>query len=100
MDAQISGTKTLLAQQTAINFSEQANNVKLFSYHAGNNSFNNVVLHEVSLEEEIVPLELVELADGKTINELIAEYKDKDKSLVFFNAIYVEGNKKMVAGFR
>ncbi|MFZ6639751.1 hypothetical protein ACO0LL_08395 [Undibacterium sp. TC4M20W] len=100
MDAQISGTKTLLAQQTAINFSEQANNVKLFSYHAGNEPFNNVVLHEVSLAEEIIPLELVELSEDKTINKLVATYKEKNKSLLFFNAIYVEGNKKMVAGFR
>lgn len=100
MDAQVDGSQALIDQQTAINYAEQLNSAQLVSYQKGVAPQNYATLQDVALGHNIPPLSLVEVPAAVSIGSLVATHLANGKHLVFYNAVYVNGNETKVAGFR
>ncbi|OGB20546.1 MAG: hypothetical protein A3I66_05695 [Burkholderiales bacterium RIFCSPLOWO2_02_FULL_57_36] len=100
MDIECDGSKTLLEQQTAINYTEQTNSIQLVCYQKGRFSKNSATVKQVPKGQTILPLLLLELPASISVGFEVASQLAAGRHLVFYTAVYVKGIETKVAGFR
>jgi hypothetical protein len=100
VDIECDGSKTLLEQQTAINYAEQTNNVQLVCYRKSAALRNAASVKRVPDGQTILPLLLIELPASTSVGSEVAAQLAAGRHLVFYTMVYVKGVETKVAGFR
>ena len=103
MAIEFDGSKTLLEQQTAINYTEQTNSIQLVCYQKGGIEGarkNSASVKHVPQGQTILPLLLLELPASTSVALEVAAQLSAGRHLVFYTAMYVKGVETKVAGFR
>ena len=100
MDIECDGKKTLLEQQTAINYAEQTGSIQLVCYRKDSPPKNLATVKHVPQGQTILPLLLIELPACRSVGAEVAAQLSAGRHLVFYTAVYVKGVETKVAGFR
>jgi hypothetical protein len=101
LNAQVDGHLSLVDQNNAIQFAEQANNAQLVSYQKGPAGVVNfATLADVPMGQNIPPLILIEIPIATSPGSVVATQLAIGKHLIFYSQIYVGGVEAKVAGFR
>jgi hypothetical protein len=100
MDIEFDGSKTLLEQQTAINYFEQTENLQIICYQKGMPPLNSAWVKRMPKGQTILPLLLLELPSSTSVGAVVAEQLASGRHLVFYSAVHVKGVETKVAGFR
>lgn len=99
-DIEYDGNKTLLQQQTAINYTEQTNSIQLVCYQKGRILKNSATVKQVPKGQTILPLLMLELPASTSVGIEVTAQLAAGRHLVFYTAVYVKGFETKVAGFR
>jgi hypothetical protein len=100
VDIECDGSKTLLEQQTVINYAEQTNSLQLVCYQKSTAPKNLASVKQVPKGQTILPLLLIELPASTLVGAEVAAQLAAGRHLVFYTAVYVKRVETKVAGFR
>jgi|GEM_PF-4371743 len=102
MNVQIDGSTTLESQENSINFGQQQYSGALSAYTKNLSAppQNHGVFEIAPFGQDVLPVSLIEVADGTSMGTIVAAQLALGKHLIFYNGVYVGGIEKKVAGFR
>jgi hypothetical protein len=100
MEIEFDGSKTLLEQQTAINYAEQTDRLQLVCYQKATAPANLALVKQVPKGQNILPLLLIELPASLSVGAEVASQLAAGRHLVFYTVAHVKGIETKVAGFR